>query len=107
MTETLALNEDCETAIYICNILEEILALNRIPIIDIKKNKSLSQVANTLTLRNGKLLRGNLASICQLCEIKHVTSRRAAGKYQLCNCLTKNGASLLHLLNVLKTGVLE
>ena len=39
--ETLALNEGCETAIYISKILEEILVFERIPIIVITDNKPL------------------------------------------------------------------
>ena len=50
--ETLALNKDSKTVFYISQILEEILAINWIPIITAADNKSFYQEVNNLDISN-------------------------------------------------------
>ena len=50
--ETLVLNKDSKTVFYISQILEEILAINWIPIITAADNKSFYQEVNTLDISN-------------------------------------------------------
>ena len=102
--ETLALNEGCETALYLSQILEEILHLEYIPSTCLKDNKSLYYITNSLTSATDRLLRVEITLIKQLCERKQVTLKWVEGKHQLSDCLTKKGASLLRLQHMLKTG---
>ena len=102
--ETLALNEGCETALYLSQILGEILHLEHIPITCITDNKSLYDVTNSLTSTTDRLLRVEIATIRQICERKQATRKWVEGKHQPSDCLTKKGASLLRLQPVLKTG---
>ena len=102
--ETLALNEGCETAMYLSQLLREILHLEHMPITWITYNKSLYDVINFLTLTTDRLLRVEIATIRQLCERKQVTLKWVEGKHQLSDYLTKKGASPLCLQHVLKTG---
>ena len=97
--EILELNEDCETALYLSQILAEILHLEQIPITCITDNK----IANSLTLTTDRLLRVEIATIRQLCERKQVTLKWVEGKHLLSDCLTKRGAPPLRLQHVLKT----
>ena len=103
-SETLALNEGCKTALYLPQILEEILHLEHIPTTCLTDNKSLYYVTNSLTSTTDRLLRVEIALIRQLCERKQVTLKWVEGKHQLSDCLTKKSASLLRLQHVLKTG---
>ena len=94
---------------YISKVLEEILVINKIPIIATTDKKSLYEVSKTLTTTE-KLLRVDTASIsCVKGQIrsKKVKLKWVEGKDHVNDCHTKNGASSLHLLNVLKPGVLE
>ena len=104
--ETLALNEGCETAIYISRILQEIIRINSIPIFAITDNKLLHEVANSLTATTDRLLRVEIAAIREMCERKQTVLKWVEGKDQLSDSLTKKGPSSAHLLNVLKTGQL-
>ena len=74
--ETLALNEGCETALYLSQILGEILDLEHIPITCLTDNKSLHDVTNSLTWTTDRLLRVEIATIRQLCERNQVTNGR-------------------------------
>ena len=100
--ETLALNGGFETALYLFPILGEILHLEHVPITWIADKKSLYDVTSSLTLTTDRLLRVEIATIRQLCERKQVTLKRVEGKHQMSNCITKKGASPLHLQHVLK-----
>ena len=48
VAETLALNEGCETALYLSQILGEVLHLEHMPITCITDNRSLYDVTNSL-----------------------------------------------------------
>ena len=95
--ETLALNEGCETALYLSQILAEILHLEHIPSTCLTDNKPLYDVTNSLTSTTDRLLRVEIATIRQLCERKQVTLKWVVGKHQPSDCLTKKGASQLRL----------
>ena len=96
--------EGCETALYLSQILGEILRLEHIPTTCLTDNKSLYDVTNSLTSTTDRLLRVEIATIRQLCERKQVTLKWVEGKHQLSDFLTKKGASLLRLQHMLKRG---
>ena len=104
--ETLALNEGCETALYLSQILGGILHLEHIPITCITDNKLLYDVTKSLTSTSDRLLGVEIATIRELCERKQAILRWVEGKHQLSDCLTKRGASPLRLQPVLKTAQL-
>ena len=95
--ETLALNEGSKTALYLSQILGEILHLEHIPITCLTDNKWLYDVTNSVTSTTDRLLRVEIATIRQLCERKQVTLKWVVGKHQPSDCLTKKGASPLRL----------
>ena len=76
-------------ALYLSQILEEVLHLEYIRINYITGNKSLYDVTNSLTSTNDRLLRVEIAEIRQLRERKQVTLQWVEGKHQLSDCLTK------------------
>ena len=69
VAEALALNEGCESAMYISKTAEELLKIEQIPILAIIDHKSLYEVLNSLTATSDDLLRVEIASIRQMIEI--------------------------------------
>lgn len=67
---TLALNEGCETTIYVLKILE-VLKIEKIPICAITDNKLLHEVSNFLTVVENRLLRVKIALTSQMIEIEN------------------------------------
>ena len=99
--ETIALVEAIDTAIYLKELISEILyskSLN-IPINCFTDNLSLFQSANSTTSVSDRRLRIELAVIREAVAKKEVTLTWVQSKDQLADCLTKKGCDSKKLLD--------
>lgn len=107
--EALALQEGIGDAIYTKKLLESIVDENaNIPIYAFCDHKGLVTSLHSTCLCNDKLLRLNIGAIKRFLEDGQISSiTHISGEKQLANCLTKVGASGLHLLKVIQSGFLR
>ena len=74
---------------------------------NIKDSKSLLEAVRSNKPVTEKQLRVELCGIKQMMELKQITNvRRCGSKYQLADCLTKQGSSQMMLLRSLEEGLL-
>ncbi|KAK6187111.1 hypothetical protein SNE40_005204 [Patella caerulea] len=110
--ETLALADGIDNAIFISTLFAELTTGDPnpliLPITCITDNKSLCEAVKSNKYVSEKRLRleiTNIKDLLKLGQIKQIVWSDT--KRQLANCLTKNGASSVELLNALETGVLS
>ena len=97
--ETLALSDAAETAIYVRQIISELVSGIHLPIICYTDNKSLIDVLDSKKNVEDKRLRIDLALLKELLQKNEIASIKWVNTHgQLANCLTKRGASPAQLL---------
>ena len=108
--ETLALSDVLDDAVYMMKLFLEIMFNNyyKIPIEILIDNTSLYE---SLFLKKNvieKCLRINVAFIKENIDSKMVSKvHLVSGRNKLANVLTKNGASPIKLLNIIKSGIIH
>ena len=104
--EALSLQEGLEDALYIREMMKELLGRMG-PIIAIVDNKSVVEAIHSTKMVEDKRLRIDLAAIKETLEKeKDVLVKWCPGSEQLANCMTKRGSSPYDLLAVLQSGKL-
>ena len=105
--ECLSLKDGLNEAIYVRQVIEELLGLKAqsIPVHGIVDNKGTVDAVHSTTNVTDKKLRRDVAGIKQMMsegEVRKVTW--CPGKEQLADCMTKRGAASWDLMEVFRTG---
>ena len=105
--ECLSLKEGLHEAIYVRQVVEEIMGLKdkSMPVHGIVDNKGTVDAVHSTTSVHDKRLRRDVAGIKQLLnegEVERVVW--CSGKEQLADCMTKRGAPAWDLMKVFQTG---
>lgn len=106
--EALSLQVGLEEAVYLRNMIVEILNIEAIPITAYVDNKSVVEAVHSTKMVDDKRLCIDIAAIKQSLEngeVGHIGW--CPGVAQLANCMTKKGASGLPLLEVFQEGWLK
>ena len=105
--ETLSLQEGLEDAMYLKNILKQLIKVQELPIIAFVDNRSVVEAVHSTKLVDDKRLRIDIGAIKQSLEKKEISAIRwCPGNYQLADCMTKRGVSSCNLLTILHNGTL-
>jgi len=97
--ETLALTEGCDAAFLITNLAKEAGLIKNQKILAYTDNKSLFDCAATSSQVADKRLRVEISAIREMKEREEVSIEWVSKDKQLADCLTKRGASTVHLKN--------
>ena len=98
----MALLEGAETSVYISHILSDLLGTPQLDIHCFVDNKSLVDSLYSSHQVEEKRLRIDLAVLDNMMEKKEITDVQwVETNLQLANCLTKRGASSLHLMEAI------
>ena len=100
--ETMALLEGAETSVYISHIISDLLDIPQLNVHCFVDNKSLVDSLYSSHQVEEKRLRIDLAVLDNMIENKEITDVQwVETNLQLANCLTKRGASSLHLMEAI------
>ena len=80
------------------------LKIEQIPTFALTDNKSPYKVLNSLAAMSNLLFQVEIALIRQMIKREQINLKWVERNKQLGNCLTKKGASLARLINILKSG---
>ena len=100
--ETMALLEGAETSVYISHIITDLLDIPQLKVHCFVDNKSLVDSLYSSHQVEEKRLRIDLPVLDNMIENKEITDVQwVETNLQLANCLTKRGASSLHLMEAI------
>jgi transposase InsO family protein len=106
--EALSLLEGLEDAIYLRDMIKELVSVPDLPISAFVDNKSVVESVHSTKMVEDKRLRIDISAIKQLLDNGDVkTIRWCPGASQLADCMTKKGSSGFQLLQIFQTGILS
>ena len=106
--EALSLCEAVEDAIFIKHILAEMLPTHSVKIVAFVDNRDVVDAVYSTKLVDDRRLRIDISSLKEFIVNEEISSIRwCPGSLQLANGMTKKGAKVDQLLNILQTGVLD
>ena len=104
--EALSLQEGFEDAVYLKNLIQELIHLPCISVEAIIDNKSVLEAVHSTSMVDDKRLRIDIGALKESLKKKELNAVKwCPGDQQLADCLTKKGASDAKLRCVLETGL--
>ena len=106
-TETLAMCDGCELALYTASLLTASKLTENPQVILVTDSRSLFEVLGSSKQVSDKRLRLDVGSLREMIERGEFTINWVQGSRQLSDALTKHGASWRYLTTVIETGNLQ